>query len=53
MPGEGYIPRSGPVLTPHEMVEKESRACIADYAQAAKNPIAVWILGRPIPARHL
>lgn len=45
MPGEGYMPRSWPAPTPHEMDEGEIWACIADFAQAAKNAIAAGFDG--------
>lgn len=45
MPGDGYMPRDGPAPTPHQMDEKEIWACIADFAQAAKNAIAAGFDG--------
>lgn len=45
MPGEGYVPRSGPAPTPHEMEEAEIWACIADFAQAARNAITAGFDG--------
>lgn len=45
MPGDGYLPRSGPIPTPHEMTEEEIRACIADFAQAARNAMAAGFDG--------
>lgn len=45
MPGDGYMPREGPAPAPHEMNEKEIWACIADFAQAAKNAIAAGFDG--------
>lgn len=45
MPGDGYMPRDGPAATPHEMDEQEIWACVADFAQAAKNAIAAGFDG--------
>lgn len=45
MPGDGYMPRDGPAATPHEMNEQEIWACIADFAQAARNAIAAGFDG--------
>lgn len=45
MPGDGYMPRDGPAVTPHEMDEQEIRACVADFAQAARHAITAGFDG--------
>ncbi|KAI7781471.1 Chanoclavine-I aldehyde reductase [Diaporthe eres] len=45
MPGDGYMSRNRPNPTAHEMDEQEIWACIADFAQAAKNAIAAGFDG--------